>query len=131
MLILPTVAVESGLDGTAELVVEPHDTAVALGSGDVEVLGTPRLVALCEAATLDAVRGRVEDGSTTVGLSVQIDHVRPTPVGERVVADAHLDRVEGRRLIFSVSAKDERGLVAAGKVTRVVIEVERFMEKTR
>ena len=125
------MALDPGLDGTAELVVGEHDTAIALGSGDVPVLGTPRVIALCEAATLDALRGRIAAGSTTVGLSVQIDHVRPTPVGERVTAEAHLDRVEGRRLIFSVTAKDERGLVAAGKVTRVMIEVERFMEKTR
>ena len=113
------------------LTVGDDDTADALGSGEVHVLGTPRLVALCEQATLAAVSGHVIDGSTTVGLSVQLDHLRPTPVGETVTAEAHLDRIEGRRLIFSVSAKDERGLVAAGKVTRVVIEVERFLEKTR
>ena len=122
---------ETGLEATAMLTVGDDDTADALGSGEVHVLGTPRLVALCEQATLAAVSGHVIDGSTTVGLSVQLDHLRPTPVGETVTAEAHLDRIEGRRLIFSVSAKDERGLVAAGKVTRVVIEVERFLEKTR
>lgn len=125
------VRLETGLEATATLTVGEADTAVALGSGEVEVLGTPRLVALCEQAAMTAVAGRVAEGSTTVGLSVQLDHLRPTPVGEAVVAEAHLDRIEGRRLIFTVSAKDERGLVAAGKVTRVVIEVERFMEKTR
>jgi len=125
------VPLETGLEATAALIVGDADTADEIGSGEVHVLGTPRLVALCEQATLAAVSGHVASGHTTVGLSVQLDHLRPTPVGETVTAEAHLDRIEGRRLIFSVSAKDERGLVAAGKVTRVVIEVERFLEKTR
>jgi len=62
---------------------------------------------------------------------VQLEHISPTPIGGVVRAEAHLEKVEGRRLLFHVSAKDERGLVAAGKVTRVVVDVERFMEKTR
>jgi predicted thioesterase len=66
-----------------------------------------------------------------VGVRVQIEHISPTPVGGVVTAEAHLDKVEGRRLIFHVSARDERGLVAAGKVTRVAVEIERFMDKTR
>ncbi len=122
---------EPGLAGKAELTVGDADTAIALGSGDVPVLGTPRLVALCEEATLSCVEGMLPQGSTTVGMRVQIDHLNPTAVGSRVVAEATLDKIEGRRLIFTVSASDECGLVAAGKVTRVIVETARFLDKAR
>ena len=122
---------EIGLEATIELTVTEQDTARSLRTGEVEVLATPRMIALCEEATMAALAGRVDDGFTTVGLSVQVDHLRPTAVGGRIWAEAHLDKVEGRRLCFSVTATDDRGLIGAGKVTRVVVEVERFMEKTR
>ena len=125
------VMLETGLEAIVELVIAPSDTARAMGSGDVDVLATPRMIALCEQATLAALGTHVDEGYTTVGLSVQIDHLRPTAVGDRIWAEAHLDKVDGRRLCFSVSAKDDRGLIGAGRVTRVVVEVERFMEKTR
>ena len=118
-----------GLKGEARLVVSEHDTARALGSGDVNALGTPRLVALFEQATIDALRGMLEDGQSSVGMRVQIDHLQPTPIGAEVVVEAQLDKVEGRRITFTVTATDSGGLVAAGKVTRVMVDVERFMTK--
>jgi predicted thioesterase len=105
------------------------DTALALHSGEVAVLGTPRLIALCEEASLRAIAGQVPAGHTTVGMRVQLDHLAPTGVGCRVTAESRLDKVEGRRLTFSVSASDDRGLIAAGKVTRVVVDVDKFMDK--
>ena len=98
-------------------------------SGDVDVLATPRLVALCEEAAVSAVAGGLEGDETTVGMRVQVDHLSPTPVGGRVRAEATLERVEGRRLTFTVSVSDGRGLVGAGRITRVVVLKERFMEK--
>lgn len=118
-----------GLKGEARTVVSRDDTARALGSGDVEVLGTPRLVALFEAATVDALRDFVEPGQSTVGMRVQVDHLQPTPIGAEVVVEAVLDKVEGRRITFTVTASDSGGLVAAGKVTRVTVDVDRFMSK--
>lgn len=123
------VNMTTGLRGDAKTVVSETDTARALGSGEVEVLGTPRLIALCEEATCAALANVLEPGTTTVGMRVQIDHLQPTPVGAEVVAEAVLERIEGRRLTFNVSASDERGLVAAGKVTRVMVDIERFMTK--
>jgi len=123
------VKLAAGLKGEARLVVGDDDTARALGSGDVDVLGTPRLVALLEEATLDAVNGCLDTGSTTVGMRVQVDHLQPTPVGAEVLAEAYLDKIEGRRITFTVTASDSGGLVAAGKVTRVVVDVNRFMSK--
>ena len=119
----------AGLKGEARLVVGDADTARALGSGSVDVLGTPRLVALLEEATIDAVEGHLDNGFTTVGMRVQVDHLQPTPVGAEVFAEAYLDRIEGRRITFTVTASDSGGLVAAGKVTRVMVDVNRFMSK--
>ena len=76
-----------------------------------------------------AIAGHVPPGHTTVGMRVQLDHLAPTPVGAAVTAEARLDKIEGRRLTFSVSASDDRGLIAAGKVTRVVVDVDKFMDK--
>jgi predicted thioesterase len=120
---------EPGLSAEVELVVRDEDTAVALRSGEVAVLGTPRVVALCEEASIAALAGHLEPGETSVGHTVQLDHVAPTKVGTEIRAEATLLKVNGRRLTFSVSVTDARGLVAAGKVTRVVVDAERFMEK--
>jgi fluoroacetyl-CoA thioesterase len=123
------VPLQPGLAAKVVIDVCDADTAVALHSGEVPVLGTPRLIAACEEATVQAVAGHVPDGHTTVGMRVQLDHLAPTPVGAAVTAEARLDKIEGRRLTFSVSASDDRGLIAAGKVTRVVVDVDKFMDK--
>lgn len=113
------------------MVVTEADTAVAMGSGSVAVLATPRVVALCEQATCAALAGHLDPSCTTVGMRVQLDHLQPTAVGVKVDAEAVLEKIEGRRLTFMVSASDTKGLVAAGKVTRVLVEVDRFMDKTQ
>jgi fluoroacetyl-CoA thioesterase len=125
------MAVATGMRGEAEMVVGDADTARSLGSGTVDVLGTPRLVALCEEASCRAVDAVLDDGTTTVGMKVGLDHLQPSAIGERVVAEAVLSKVEGRRLTFTVSASDHRGLVAVGKVQRVVVDVQRFLTKCR
>ncbi len=119
-----------GLAASVTLDVTDTDTAIAMASGAVPVLATPRLLALCEEATMAALVGVLEPGCTTVGVGIQFEHISPTPVGGRVVAEARLDKLEGRKLVFNVSAHDERGLVAAGRVTRVMVSIEQFMEKT-
>jgi fluoroacetyl-CoA thioesterase len=123
------VPLQPGLAATVVLDVRDDDTAVALHSGDVPVLATPRVVALCEEASVKAIAGQIPEGHTTVGMRVQLDHLAPTGVGRPVTAESRLDKVEGRRLTFSVSASDERGLIAAGKVTRVVVDLDKFMDK--
>ncbi len=101
-----------------------------LGSGDVPVFATPRVVLLSERATVAAVHTHVREGETTVGYRVQLDHLAPVPVGDKVQAEAVLESVEGRRLTFRVSVKHRDGLVAAGRITRVVVERSRFLGKT-
>jgi fluoroacetyl-CoA thioesterase len=123
------VNVAIGLKGESRLLVGESDTALALGSGDVQVLGTPRLVALFEQATVEALSGVLEPGQSSVGMRVQVDHLQPTPVGAEIVVEAHLEKIEGRRITFTVTASDSGGLAAAGKVTRVIVDVDRFMSK--
>jgi fluoroacetyl-CoA thioesterase len=120
-----------GLVGVAKLEVTDEDTAIAMHSGEVAVLATPRVVALAEEAACAAIVGHLAKGQTSVGMRVQLDHLAPSAVGSHVRAEATLEQVEGRRLIFKVAIEDERGLVAAGKVTRVIVEIARFLEKCR
>jgi predicted thioesterase len=117
--------------GHSELVVTDADTAIACGSGDVAVLSTPRITALSEEAAVAALDGVLAPGETSVGMRIQLDHLTPSAIGHRVTAKAKLEKIEGRRLIFSVSVSDERGLVAAGKITRVIVERDRFLDKCR
>lgn len=121
--------VQAGLAAVVELTVSEADTAIALRSGDVPMLGTPRVVALVEEATCRALDGKLDPDLTSVGMRVELSHLMPVPVGGTVVAEAHLDRVEGRRLTFNVSVTNERGLVAAGKVTRVIVRRSEFLER--
>lgn len=130
--------IEVGAHAVIEETVGAHDTARALGSGDVEVLGSPRLIALCEQACCRAIAGADADDETTrasdettVGLRVEFTHVAPTRVGSVVKAEATLDRVDGRRLLFTVSASDGCGLIGAGKMTRVAVGRTSFLDKAR
>lgn len=120
-----------GCCGQVELVVTAADTAGALGTGDVPVLSTPRVVELCEQATVRALAGEVGEGQTSVGFRIEMTHVAPIGIGSHVVAAATLDRTEGKRLVFNVTVTDQCGLVAAGKVTRVLVDTADFLEKAR
>ena len=120
---------EPGSSASVDLTVGDDDTAIAMKSGAVPVLATPRLIALSEEACILVVEGKLDNGATTVGQRVQVDHLQPTPVGNRVTAEATLETVQGRRLTFTVSVNDDRVLVAAGRITRVVVDTGRFLDK--
>ena len=124
------VPIKPGLTAHIEMRVTEDDTAIALHSGDVPVLATPRVVAWCEQASCLVLEGLLGPNETSVGMRLQIDHVQPSAVGTTIRADATLEKVEGRRLTFVVNARDSRSLIAAGRVTRVIVDRDRFMEKT-
>ncbi len=108
------------------------DTAIAVGSGDVPVLATPRVVALFEAATVRALEGRLDVAETSVGTRVEVDHLVASPVGARVAIIAELIERDGRRVVFDVRAVGEDGTVlATGRVQRVVVDRERFLARVR
>jgi fluoroacetyl-CoA thioesterase len=116
----------TGLVGALDTQVTAADTAVALGSGDVGVLGTPRVLALLEAATVAAVAAALEPGSTTVGRRVEVDHLAPTRPGATVRATATLTEVAGRRLTFTATLTEGDRVVARGTVRRVVVDRAEF-----
>ena len=118
-----------GLTAQVELTVTDADTAQAVGSGDVPVLGTPRVLALAEAATVAATATGMPPGSTTVGTRVELEHLAPTVVGRTVRAQALLATVDGRRLSFEVTVSDGDQTVARGRVDRILVDRQRFVER--
>lgn len=121
----------TGLRGKVETIVTEADLACALGSGDVAVLGTPRMIALAEAATVAALAGALEAGRTSVGTHVDVRHLAATPPGESVTALAELVAIDGRTLRFAVEVRDGHGIVADGTVERVVVDRQRFEDRAR
>ena len=125
----PEPAFAPGLTAQVELTVTDADTAQAVGSGDVPVLGTPRVLALAEAATVAATATQMPPGSTTVGTRVELEHLAPTVVGRTVRAQALLATVDGRRLSFEVTVSDGDQTVARGRVDRIMVDRQRFVER--
>jgi len=116
-----------GVSASVALTVSPADTAPALASGDVPVLATPRLLALCEEATVAAVVPFLEEGETTVGSRVELEHLAPSAPGARVEATAVLEAVTGSRLTFAVTAREGNRMVGRGTIERVVVDRRRFL----
>lgn len=126
----PTV----GLSAVREFTVTDDDTAAALGSGDVPVLATPRVVAWLEAATVACLAEVLDDGATSVGTRVEVDHLVASPVGAHVTAAASVVEVDGRRVVLEVAAEHRVDggvpvLVASGRITRAVVDRERFLAR--
>jgi fluoroacetyl-CoA thioesterase len=118
-----------GLSTRVELTVTDADTAQSLGSGDVPVLATPRVLALAEAATVAATARQLPGGLTTVGTRAEIEHRAPTPVGRTVVAQATLTKVEVRKLVFEVTVRDGETVVAEVRVERALVDRQRFIAR--
>ncbi|HXP20485.1 MAG TPA: thioesterase [Streptosporangiaceae bacterium] len=122
-----------GLRATVSAEVTEADTAVALGSGDVAVLGTPRLLALAEAASVAAVAPQLAPGQTTVGTAVSLEHKRPTLPGVQIEVDAELTEIDGRRLVFMFIAygpgTGDDAVIGAGTVERVLLDRARFLAR--
>ncbi len=120
---------EKGLYFTSTSTVTAENTAIAMGSGDMDVLATPSLVALMENAAMEAVIEKLDDDQTTVGAHIDIAHIRPTPIGETVHATAVLTAVEGRKLTFNVKAEDGQGLIGEGTHVRYIVDRNIFLSK--
>ena len=123
------VALAVGLSATQEHVVGEPDTAAAVGSGSLPVLGTPHLLAWCEAATCAAIDPSLADDQTSVGTRISLEHLAPSAVGATVSVTASVAHVDGRLVRFTVEARQDGKLVGAGEVTRVVVDAERFLSR--
>lgn len=115
-----------GRRASVQLTVAEDDTARAMGSGEVPVLASPRVLALAERAAVQAMGSCLPEGKTSVGSWVEMEHLAPTPVGRTVVAEAVLLGVHGRRLEFSVSVREGEEEIAHVRHRRVIVDRARF-----
>ncbi len=118
-----------GILGKAEKVLEKKDTAPVYGSGNIEVFATPAMIALMENAAFSSVEPFLGGDLTTVGIYVNVRHLSATPVGVKVEAQAELTEVNGRKLVFKVTACDESKMIGSGTHERYVVSRARFLEK--
>lgn len=119
-----------GMKGQVETLVEREDTAQAVGSGDLLVYATPCMVALMEGAACEAIVDALPEGKTSVGTYLQVEHQSATPVGLEVRAEAEVTAVEGNAITFQVTAYDEAGKIGEGIHKRVIVNSQKFLEKT-
>ena len=120
-----------GLKGRAETVVTQENTAAAVGRRLLPLFAPPYMIALMEGAAVNAVQAQLEEDQGTVGTHLDISHDAATPIGMKVWAEAELTAVEGRKLIFSVTAYDEAGQIGQGTHERFVITPSKFLDKTQ
>ena len=118
-----------GLKGEASVEVVFENTAAAVGSGALEVFGTPSMIALMEKAALQSVQPYLDEGQGTVGLHLDIQHLAATPIGMTVRAESELEKVEGRMLFFQVRAYAGDELIGEGKHQRCIVYNDRFLAK--
>lgn len=111
------------------MIVEKKDTALVVGSGDLEVLATPVMIAVIEGEAMKQAKALCKEGETTVGTLLNVAHTRATAVGQEVWAEAKLVGQEGRKLVFEVVAFDGRGEIGRGTHERFVVDAQRFMAK--
>lgn len=122
---------EKGLKHISTTTVTAANTALTMGSGDMEVFATPAMVALMENAAMKAVAPHLPEGSTTVGAMMQTSHIKPSAPGETVTAEAVLQEVDGRKLTFRVTASDSDGTIGEGIHIRYIVYRERFLSRLK
>ncbi|MEA5050020.1 MAG: thioesterase family protein [Oscillospiraceae bacterium] len=123
------VRLSAGVRGRADARVDAARTAAAMGSGTLCVLATPAMIALMEAAAANSVAPLLEAGATTVGTKLGISHIAATPLGAAVWCESELTAVDGRRLVFRVTAHDAAGVIGEGTHERFIVDADRFMNK--
>ncbi len=123
--------VEIGMRGEAAAVVAQEDTAQAVGSGLVPVFATPRMIALMEQAAVNAVQSALEPGQGTVGTRLDVKHSAATPVGMKVTAQAEVIGVEGRQVVFLVTAFDDAEQIGGGTHERFIIQTDKFLARAQ
>ena len=123
--------IKIGMTHTVEKTVTPDMTAKAVGSGGLEVFGTPYMLGLMECAAMWCVQNELPEGKGTVGVDISSSHLAPTPVGMKVTATAEVTDISanGKMITFKVTASDAEGLIGEGIHTRAVIDNARFLQK--
>ena len=122
--------IKVGLKGIVQEYVTENNTAESVGSGGLKVFATPAMIALMEKASFLAIDECLDEGSTSVGTMVNIEHFSATPIGALVTVESVVTAVDGRKVSFEVTASDNAGLIGKGTHDRFVINAEKFMAKT-
>ncbi len=122
---------KEGIQNRKGAMVTDEVTAVRMGSGFLPVYATPAMILLIEDTCASMVQMLLEADESTVGISLDIKHIAPTPVGVKVCCDAELTKIEGKKLTFTVKVTDDRGLIGTGTHKRAIIKDEEFMAKAR
>lgn len=120
---------KEGLKYSSNTIVDKKNTALTLGSGDMDVFATPAMVALMENAAMKTVADYLPQSSTTVGSLINVSHIKPSGLGEIIEATATLTAIEGRKLTFEVKATDSNGTIGEGTHIRFVVDREKFLSK--
>jgi predicted thioesterase len=121
-----------GAKGKSEIVVGPEHLASNVKSALLPpVLATPIMILLMENAALEAVRPYLDEGESCVGTHVDVAHLAATPAGRRVAAEATVTEVKGKRVSFSVTARDPTEEIGRGTHERVVIDIAAFSERLK
>lgn len=118
-----------GLKNSAEKIVAEEDTALKVGSGSLKVLATPVMISLMEKSAADLVEKILPAEFTSVGISLNVQHLSPTPVGLKIFAEAVIKEIDGRKIIFEVFAKDEREEIGRGTHERFIVDRKKFQSK--
>jgi Predicted thioesterase len=118
-----------GIKGRRELIVDESDSALNLESGTLRVFATPAMVALMEKTCWMSIASYLDDGSCTVGISLNIKHVSATPIGMKVVCNSELVKIDGKRLTFTLKVYDETNIIGEGIHERFIVKEESFQKK--
>lgn len=121
---------DKDLKFSMEITVENKDTANSYGSGDLDVFATPAMTALMENAARTCVLKGLPEGFTTVGMEISVKHLKATPIGVVVRAEALLEKIEGKKLFFKIEAYDDLGKIGEGLHSRYIVNAKDFMKKT-
>jgi predicted thioesterase len=123
------MSLETGIKGKQEVTVSEFNSAKTMGSGTLDVFATPAMIALMEKTAWESVQAKLDEGSGTVGTSLNVKHVAATPLGMKVTCESELIKVDGRALTFSVKAYDEKGLIGEGEHERFIVFNDKFQAK--
>lgn len=120
---------KEGMSFTQKKVVMANETAAKVASGALEVFSTPMLIAFMESTAFSLAQKELEDGDTTVGIAVNIKHLKANLIGDELTCTATLEKIDGKKLDFSVKVFHGETLVGEGKHSRFIVNEEKFLAK--
>lgn len=123
------INIASGICGKQETKVDENNTAIAFGSGNVEVYATPAMIALMEKTANESVMGLLPDGCVSVGIEINAKHIKASKIGNTITCESFLSKVDGKKLAFNIIAYDEQGKIGEATHSRVIVETNKFLSK--